>query len=97
MFGGSGKVFFYPDLINIFIIYRGILLVLTLVEMALIFIKPNKLLRFYGKLPSRVRKFVLSQSMHLLADKVKESQKEWIFNGILLLVLLSLNVLVWTA
>lgn len=71
-------------------------MVLTLGEMALIFIKPNKLLRFYGKLPPKVRKFVLSQSMHLLADKVKESQKELLINGILLLVLLSLNVMVWT-
>ncbi|HIK12878.1 MAG TPA: hypothetical protein IGS52_21905 [Oscillatoriaceae cyanobacterium M33_DOE_052] len=80
-------------MINIYRIFRLILLAFTLYNAIQLAINLIRYKPYYDQIPPTLKKYLLNQGGKLLGTKFKEHQQDFAINGILLAVLLCLNCL----
>ncbi|WP_199245072.1 hypothetical protein [[Phormidium] sp. ETS-05] len=78
-------------MINIYIIFRLILLAFTLYNAIQLAINLIRYKPYYDKIPPILRKYLFQQGTNMLQKKVKTHQQDFALNGILLAILLALN------
>ncbi len=80
---------------NIYLVYRLIFLTLTLLGAMAMAAKLLQYQKYYDKLPGFVRKYLGKRSRAIVAQKLQANPQDLILNLFLLLILVSLNLILW--
>lgn len=80
-------------MINIYMIFRLILLAFTLYNAIQLAINLIRYKPYYDQIPPFLKKHLITQGGNLLTTKLKEHQKDFTINSILLGILILLNLL----
>jgi len=82
-------------MINLYSWYRITLLILTTYSLIQLIITLLKYKPYYEKVPGFMKKYFLERGSLVLAKKLNESRHDLIINGLLFLVLVILNSILW--
>ena len=79
--------------INFYSIFRFVLLGFSLYSSIQLGINAVRYKPYYDRLPDFLKQYLLKQGSLVLSQKVKEHQRDFLINGLLLAVLLLLNLI----
>ncbi|NEO94093.1 MAG: hypothetical protein F6K56_29390 [Moorea sp. SIO3G5] len=82
-------------MINLYSWYRITLFILTTYGLIQLIITLLKYKPYYEKVPGFMKKYFLERGSLVLGKKLNESRHDLIINGLLLLVLVMLNIILW--
>lgn len=80
---------------NSYVVYRFIFLTLTLLAAMVMVVNLLQYKKLYDKLPGFVREYLGKRSMNIVAQKLQANPQDLILNLFLLLILVSLNLILW--
>lgn len=82
-------------MMNLYSLYRITVFILTTYGLIQLIINLLKYKPYYEKVPGFMKKYFLDRGSLVLGKTLNESRHDLIINGLLLLVLVILNIIIW--
>lgn len=80
---------------NVYNIYRWTLLGITLYNIVNVILSALEYKQYYDKIPLSLRQYLQEKTVRILGDKISENKQELWINFGLLLLLISLNIVLF--